>query len=182
MDYCVISFLFWIFTVWDNFWLSHNASHVRSSLTPPCCPINNIQGRRWKIPKENFKWGLTSKSVDCFFLGVLNVDYIFIPSLQMLLIVSPQNLHQSPPNYFCLSICLWMECCRSLQLSVHLLPKCSPKGTNKYGISIWDYSPWYPKAHPNLFKDHDWGVFSLDGVFTSHENAGLTNLSTTTNR
>jgi hypothetical protein len=87
----------------------------------------------------------------------------------MLLIVTPQNLHQSLVDYFY----LWMECCKSLQLTLHLLPKCSPKGTKKSYIPISDDSPWYLKVHPDLFKEHVYCILSFDGLFTRHKNAHL---------
>ena len=103
-----------------------------SSLLPIC----NIQRWRWQISKTSLKWGLSCRSVGCFVIRMLYIYQIFIPDLRMLLILSPQKLHQSPVDYFCLPICLWMECCRSLQLCVHILPKCSPKCTNKSCVPI----------------------------------------------
>jgi hypothetical protein len=74
--------------------------------------------------------------MECCVIRVLNVDQIFIPGLSMILIVTSQNLNQSHVDYFCLAIYLWMECYRSLQLQVHLLPKCSAKGIEKFSIPI----------------------------------------------
>ena len=54
----------------------------------------------------------------------------------MILVVTPQKLQQMTSDYFCLPISLWMECCRSPQLHVHLLPQCSPEGTEKSCIPI----------------------------------------------
>jgi hypothetical protein len=89
-----------------NKFITFNASPMMSSLTPPCFHIDNIQGKRWKIPKASFKRGLTSRSMDYSIIRVLNVDHIFIPGLWMLLIVTPQKLNQSLVDYFCLPICL----------------------------------------------------------------------------
>ena len=71
-------------------------------------------------------------------------------------------------------IYMWMECCRYLQISVNILPKCSLKGTNKFGIHVYkDDAPWYPKFHPNIFKEHVCCFMSFDGIFTRHKNAHL---------
>jgi hypothetical protein len=107
-----------------------------------------------QIPKVSFKRGLIDKSMGFFVIRVLNVDYISILGLQMLLIVTPQKLNQSLVDYFYLRIYMWMECCISLQLGVHLLPKCSPKGTKKSSVPFLCYVPSYPKVHLDLFKEH----------------------------
>jgi hypothetical protein len=98
--------------------------------------INNIQGRRWKISKETFKRGLTGRSKEFSGIRVLNIDNIFILGLWMLLIIIPPKMHQRIVDYFYLPIYLWMECCISLQLHVHLLLKFSLKIIEKYGIHV----------------------------------------------
>jgi len=98
--------------------------------------IYNIQRWRWEISKETFKRWLTNRSVDCFIIILLYLDNIFILGLQMLLILTPQNMHQIFIDYFWLRICLWMECCISIQLSAHLLPQCHSKCIERYGIFL----------------------------------------------
>ena len=71
---------------------------------------------------------------------------------------------------------MWLENYRTIQLGIHILPKCSPKGTGKYNISISSDSPWYPKVHLELLKEHDYCILSLDGLFTRHENAHFVEL------
>ena len=115
----------------------------------------------------------TNKSVNSSVIRVLDVDHIVIPSIQMLLIIAPQNLHQILIDHLCLPIYMWMECCRYLQLSVHILPKCSPKGTKKYCILLCDESPWYPKVHPYFLKEHVCHSMSFDCIFTRHRDAHL---------
>jgi hypothetical protein len=112
--------------------------------------IYNIWGRRWKIPKESFKTKLIGRSMDHFIVWVLNLGLIFILGLQILMIVTPQKLYQILVDYMFLSIYLWMEFCRYLQLSDHILSNCSPKFIEKYCIHVRDDSPWYQKMHPNL--------------------------------
>jgi hypothetical protein len=90
--------------------------------------------------------------VDYFVRRALNINQFFVLGPLMHLIVTPQKLNQFPIDLFCLPISMWMQSCRSLQLGIHLLPTCSPKGSEKYGMSIIDYVTWYPKVHPNLFK------------------------------
>jgi hypothetical protein len=94
-----------------------------------------------------------------------------MPGLRMLLIVTPQKMQQSPIEYFCFPIYLWMECYIPLKLSVHLLPKCSIKGTKISSVKIRDDASWYPKVHPDLFKEQDCCFLSLDGLFTRHKNS-----------
>jgi hypothetical protein len=109
----------------------------------------------------------------CSIIRVLNIDHIFVTSLWMLLIVTPQKLSQHLIYYFYLPIYMWKECCRSLQLGVHLFPKHNPKGTEKYGIPIYDDAPCYPKVHLDLFKEHACYFLSFDGLFTKHKNVHL---------
>jgi hypothetical protein len=61
-----------------------------------------------------------------------------------------------------------MECCRPLQLSVHIIPQCSKKYTKKSGILVPDDAPWYPKVHPDIFKELVCFFLSADGIFTRH--------------
>ena len=89
----------------------------------------------------------------------------------MLFIVTPQKMQQIHVFYFFLHICLWMESCRPLKLSVHLLSQFSPKYTKKYCIPIWDDAPWYLKVHLDFLKEQVYFFLSLDGIFTRHENA-----------
>jgi hypothetical protein len=89
--------------------------------------IQHLRPRRWQRPKTSFKRGLTGRSVDCLIIKVLNVDQVFISSPWMLLIITLQKMNQFSVHYFFLLIYVCMECCRSIQLRVHLLPKCSPK-------------------------------------------------------
>jgi len=102
-----------------------------------------------------------------YVIRVSNINKICIPSLWMLLIITHQNLNQCPIDYFYLKF-VYLS-----QIGVHILPKCSPKGTKKYGIPISDDAPRYPKVNPNLFNEHVWCFFSFDGIFTRHNNADL---------
>ena len=141
----------------------------RSSLLPIC----NIQRLRWKIYKTSFKWGLSCRSVDCFFVRKLYIYRIFIPGLHILLVLSPQKLYQSSVDYFYLPICLWMGFCRYIQICVHILPLCSPECTKKSCIHVWNDAPWYPKFHPDLSKEQVYCFFPADGLFTWHQNTHL---------
>jgi hypothetical protein len=96
--------------------------------------IYNVQRRRRQIPKASFERGLIGRRMVYSIIRVLNIDQIFNLGIWMLLIVTLQKTNQCHVDYLCLSICLWMECCRSLQLGVHFFPKCSPIGTEKFGI------------------------------------------------
>jgi hypothetical protein len=69
-------------------------------------------------------------------IRVSDRDHIFLPEIWMLLIVMPQNMNQCHVDLFFLPIYLWMKHSRSLELGVHVFPKCSPKGIEKYGILI----------------------------------------------
>lgn len=139
-------------------------------------PIWNIQKWKWKISKKSFKWGLSYWSVDHSVIRMLCRYQCFIPSLWVLLVVTPQKLHQIHVDYFCLSICLWMECCRSLQLCVHLFPQCSPECTQKSCIIVSNDAPWYPKVYPDLSKEQVCCFLSTDGLFTWHKNTHLAKL------
>lgn len=130
--------------------------------------IWNFQIWRWKISKNNFKWGLSCRSVDYYVIRMLYIYQIFILGIWMLLVANLQKLHQIPMDYLCLSICLWMECCRSLQLHIHILPQCSSKCIGKSSIPIRHDAPWYPKVYPDLSKEQVWCFFSIDHLFTGH--------------
>jgi hypothetical protein len=49
-------------------------------------------------------------------MRVLYVDHISTLGIQMILTVTPKILHQILVDYFCMHICLWMECCIYIQL------------------------------------------------------------------
>jgi hypothetical protein len=135
-----------------------------------------IHWRRWKISKESFKIGLTNRTMDFFVIIVLNVDHIFIHGISMLLIVTPKNPYQHPINYLYVPIYLWMECCRFVQLCVHILQKCNPKINEKYDILAHDNAPSYSKVHLELFKEHVCFFLSFDGYFTRYKNEHLSKL------
>jgi len=48
--------------------------------------------------------------------------------------------------------------------------KCILKGTEKPSIHGWDDAPWYPKVHPNMFKEHIFCFLFFHGLFTKHNN------------
>ena len=100
--------------------------------------------------------GITNGSVDYTLTRVLDVYQILILCIWMLLIIIPYNLDQIEwhGHHLYFPIYLWMENYRPLQLSVHIIPKCSPKGTKKTTISIWDDASWYPKVNLNHFKNN----------------------------
>lgn len=132
-------------------------------------PIWNIQRWRWKISKTIFIWGLTSRSVDFSIIRVLYIDYIFIPSLQMLLIITPWKSHQILLDYFSFPIYLWMECCRPLQLHVHILPQYSEKFIEEPCVPIWNMLLGIPKC-THTSKNQVFCFFPIDGVFIGHSN------------
>lgn len=72
-----------------------------------------------------------------------------------------------------------MEKYRSLQLFIHILLKCSPKGTENYSISIKDD---FFRVHLYLFKEHVCFILFLYGHFAKHKNAHLIDFLTTTIR
>ena len=108
--------------------------------------IDNIQGWRWKIPKESFKKGLASRIMDCYVVRVLNVDNIFILCVLMLLIVTPQMLYQSPIDYLYFPIYLWIECCISIQHHVYILPKCI--------LKVWLIFCWEQNEGRDIIRKH----------------------------
>jgi hypothetical protein len=74
---------------------------VRSSLTPPCYPYTTSKGEGGKYPKQVSKGDLPVEVWTYCVIRVLYIDHIFIPSIWMLLIVTPQKLHQILVDYFC---------------------------------------------------------------------------------
>jgi hypothetical protein len=106
----------------------------------------------------------------------MNIDYIFILGFYMILIVTPQNMHQSSVDHLFFPIYTWMECCRSLQICVHILPKCSLKGTKELRnmVSLFEMMLLgIKKVHPYLFKEHVLFFLSSNGIFTRHKNVHL---------
>jgi hypothetical protein len=134
--------------------------------------IFNIQEKRLQIMETIFKRGITNRRVKWSIIRVLNINQNFILGIWMIIIGTPQKMNQFPIDYFC----LWMESCRSIQLSVHVLLKCIPKSTNKSSIPIWDDTPWYLKVHLYIFKEHVFYFLSFDGHFSWHKNAYLAKL------
>jgi hypothetical protein len=114
--------------------------------------------------------------VDCYIIREFYIDHIFILGIQMLLIVTPQKLNQSIFDYFCLPIYTWMQWCTPIEISVHLLPQCSPKSIEKSSVPIRDDAPWYPKENLDLFKEEFCCLLSLDGIFTRNANAHFVEL------
>jgi hypothetical protein len=48
----------WILLIFSTFFSTLSASHVRSSLTPPCCPYTTSKGEGGKYPKQVSKGDL----------------------------------------------------------------------------------------------------------------------------
>lgn len=120
--------------------------------TSPWCLYRTSKGVGGNYWNKVSKVGLIGRSMDLLIIRILNINQIFILSHCIILIVAHQNLNKLLVDYFFLPIYLWMEWCVSLRLGVHLLPKCSAKGTEKYGIPIWDDTTCYPKVHLDHFK------------------------------
>jgi hypothetical protein len=119
----------------------------------------------------------TGRSIEYFVIRVLNKNQIFSLGPEMLIIVTPQNMNKCIVHYLYLPIYLWIKIYWSFQLGVHIIPKCIPKGTKKFGISIYDDDPWYPKMNLDIFKENISHILSFDGHFTRNEIHIMPNLS-----
>jgi hypothetical protein len=100
----------------------------------------------------------------------------------MLLIVAPQKMNQSLVDYFFLPICVWMECCRPLEISVHILPQCSLEVIEKYGVPVEMILLCIPKCTRTYLKNKFVSSCPLMIFLEGMRMHILLNLSTTTNK
>ena len=137
---------------------------------PSLCLVIHVQNLRLKVENTQIKFQKVTyqyKRGLIYYKSVVYRSYFHPRSLHTF----DCNPSKYAPKFFWLlplPIYLWMECCRPLQLSVHLIPQCSKKCTNKSGIHVPDDAPSYPKVHTDIFKELFCCFLSIHGIFTRH--------------
>lgn len=81
---------------------------------------------------------------------VLNVDYLLIPSLQMFVVVTSQQLHQRPIYYLNFSISTRIECSGVLKIGIHSLPKNYPKYIQELVVLVKSDGGWQSEVYLDM--------------------------------
>jgi hypothetical protein len=85
---------------------------------------------------DNFKRTTTSGLASGPIVGKFSLSKGEIPLTDVLFHKTPQEVFQTSINNFSLTICMGMACRAKLENNSKLSPKCTPKITNKLGITI----------------------------------------------
>jgi hypothetical protein len=78
-----------------------------------------VNGGQWLEPQAHLKRVVANRDVEGSVVVMFNIRKVLIPCEWIFGIVHPQDMENHLVDYLCLSISLWVEGSRFVQLGVH---------------------------------------------------------------